>query len=336
MGMPRRFNAESNSGTPGYGRLLSLQRCSYSWFIACMRHVTVCSSWSPSGRARVTSARIPLPTKFLELGDEPIVMGVLNVTPDSFSDGGRYVEPAAAAERARAMVEEGAAIIDIGGESARPGSNRIDTDEELRRVMPVFERLSGELSVPLSIDTTKAAVARAAVEAGAGIINDISGLRSDRAMTDTAVETGAAVVVMHMLGTPETMQEDPSYDDAVSEIHAWLDARTAGLIERGVEAEKIIVDPGIGFGKRLIDNLELLNEIGTFADLGFPVLVGSSRKSFLGAITGRDPMDRRWGGFAALAACLEGGTHIVRVHDVRETADFIKVWLAIRREEHTT
>ncbi len=267
--------------------------------------------------------------RIVDLSEGPVVMGVINATPDSFSDGGEFMEPGRAIDRAFEMIEQGAGIIDIGGESSRPGSRELAEDEEISRIAPILEGLSGKTDVPISIDTRKAGVADAAIELGACIINDISGLTHDPRMTETAVRSGAAVAVMHMQGTPETMQDDPYYDDAVSEIIGWLASRTDDLISAGVPKDKIIIDPGIGFGKRLIDNLAIFREMGDFRGLGFPLMVGYSRKSFIGILTGRDPGDRLWGGFAALGKCLDGGAHIIRVHDVEETVDYIEVWRAI-------
>lgn len=277
---------------------------------------------------------VSLPRGMLDLREIPIVVGILNVTPDSFSDGGLYLDPDAACDRARQMVAEGAAIIDIGGESTRPGSRSMTAREELSRVMGPLEKIAGAVNVPISIDTRSAEVARAAIEAGAAIINDISGLGHDPQMVEVAADTGAAVIVMHMQGAPETMQDDPHYDDAVSEIITWLDERTTALIARGVPREKIIVDPGIGFGKRLGDNLAIIEEIAAFHGLGFPILVGYSRKSFIGGITGREPAERIYGGLAALGKCLQAGVQLVRVHNVMETADFIKVWRALEQEDY--
>ena len=275
--------------------------------------------------------RVCLPRGEMDLTCGPVVMGVLNVTPDSFSDGGAFLDPDAACEHAVKMVEEGAGVIDIGGESTRPGAAEISADTELARILPVLHKLAGRITVPLSIDTRHASVARAALEAGAAIINDVSALRHDPAMIAAAREAGAAVVAMHMQGTPETMQADPRYDDAVSEIITWLEERAEELVRAGIDREKIIIDPGIGFGKRLEDNVGLLNQIGDLRGLGFPVMTGYSRKAFIGKITGREPAERLPGGLAALAKCLAGDVAIVRVHDVKETADFIKVWRAIER-----
>jgi dihydropteroate synthase len=273
---------------------------------------------------------IPLPGgRSIDLSNGPVIMGIINATPDSFSDGGEYLEPSRAIDRAFEMIEHGAGIIDIGGESSRPGSRELEVEEELSRVAPILEGLSGKTDVPISIDTRKAGVADEAIGLGACIINDISGFTHDPCMTETAVRSGAAVVVMHMQGTPETMQDDPCYDDAVSEIIEWLDVRTHDLISAGVSKDKIIIDPGIGFGKRLIDNLAIFREMGDFRGLGYPLMVGYSRKSFIGMLTGRDPGDRLWGGFAALGMCLDSGANILRVHDVEETMDYVKVWKAI-------
>ncbi|RJR29675.1 MAG: dihydropteroate synthase [Candidatus Latescibacterota bacterium] len=276
---------------------------------------------------------VRLPGGELDLSAGPVVMGILNVTPDSFSDGGSYVDPGRAAERALAMAEEGAGVVDVGGESTRPGAAPVSVEEEIARVKPVLERLAGRLPVPLSIDTRRSEVARVALDLGASIINDVTGLVGDPAMAGLASDRGAAVVVMHMLGTPETMQIDPRYDDVTGEILAWLGSRTAELVASGVKPESIIVDPGIGFGKRLEHNLALLAEIGDLRGLGFPVMVGFSRKACIGGVTGRGAADRLAGGLAALGRCCEAGVGLVRVHDVRETVDYIKVRRAIERTE---
>ncbi|MDD3642474.1 MAG: dihydropteroate synthase [Candidatus Krumholzibacteria bacterium] len=279
-------------------------------------------------------AAVSLPAGPLDLSGGPLIMGILNVTPDSFSDGGLFLDPSAAADRAAEMVAGGAAIIDVGGESSRPGSGGTSPEDELRRVAPVLERIAPTIGVPVSIDTRHASTAREALRIGAAIVNDISGLRHDPAMADTVRETGAAVVVMHMLGTPETMQRDPRYDDAAAEIVDWLGAAAGRLVALGVAADKIIVDPGIGFGKRSQDNLDILDRIGDLHTLGYPVCVGYSRKSFIGELTKRrEPADRVFGGMAALARCLEEGVQILRVHDVAATRDFIEVWRAIERKD---
>ena len=276
---------------------------------------------------------IDLPGGSLDLTGGPVIMGILNVTPDSFSDGGRFIDPAAAVERASEMIGQGAAIIDIGGESSRPGAAELDPSEELDRIAPVLEKTAGLDGALISVDTRHSLVAREAVGMGASIINDISGFSHDPAMAGIAAESGAAVVVMHMKGTPETMQNDPAYDDAPGEISSWLESAADDLVKNGIARGKIIVDPGIGFGKRLEDNLEIIDRIGDLHTLGYPVLVGHSRKSFIAAITGRDePGDRLSGGLAVTGMCLDSGVQILRVHDVRETADYIAVWKAINRK----
>jgi dihydropteroate synthase len=273
---------------------------------------------------------VSLPGGSLDLTGTPLIMGILNVTPDSFSDGGLFADPSAAADRAALMIEDGASIIDIGGESSRPGAGELDPAEELDRVAPVLEKTSGLDGAVISIDTRHSMVAREAIRLGASIINDISGFTHDPGMTGIAADAGAAVVIMHMKGSPENMQDDPRYDDAPDEISAWLEAAADRLVEGGIARDKIIVDPGIGFGKRLEDNLEIIDRVGDLHTLGYPVLVGPSRKSFIGAITGRDdPGERLSGGLAAAGICLDAGIQILRVHDVRETVDYMKVWRAI-------
>lgn len=276
--------------------------------------------------------RIRLRRRDLLLNNTPLVMGILNITPDSFSDGGEYLDPGEALDRAFNMVEEGADIIDIGGESSRPGAEELETEEEIARVKPVLEKLEGNIQAPVSIDTRKSKVARIALDCGADIINDISGLSSDPGMIKTAAEYDAAIIVMHMKGTPSSMQKDPHYHDVIGEIIDWFSERTERIMDGGIEKEKIIIDPGIGFGKRLKDNLDIIRELSSFRELGFPVMIGYSRKSFLGMITGRDPAYRVHGGMAALGKSIQQGVQLVRVHDVRETKDFIKVFRAIEGE----
>lgn len=265
----------------------------------------------------------------LDLG-HPRVMGVLNVTPDSFSDGGRYSDPSRAAERAREMAAAGADLIDIGGESTRPGAAGVSAEEEWSRVGPVFRALA-DPPVPLSIDTTKSEVAARALDAGASVLNDVSGLRFDPALGDLAAETGAGLILMHMRGEPRTMQEDVSYGDLIGEIGDHLTRAADRARERGCRREQIVVDPGIGFGKSAHGNLELLGRLAAFADLGLPVLVGPSRKSFIGQILDV-PVDERVEG--TLAACLlafERGASIFRVHDVLAARRALDLAAAIRR-----
>lgn len=267
--------------------------------------------------------------RVLTWGPRPLIMGILNVTPDSFSDGGRYLEPAAAARRALEMVDQGADLIDIGGESSRPGAESIPEAEELRRVMPVVEALVGSISVPLSIDTTKALVAERAIKAGASVINDISALRYDARMARVGAESGAGVILMHMQGTPRTMQVAPTYGDVVREVKGFLRSRLMAAQEQGIDQECILLDPGIGFGKNLQQNLTLLRHLHELEDLGRPLCVGVSRKSFLGAVTGQRLPDRLPGSLAAAVMAWTRGARVLRVHDVRETVAALKTAVAI-------
>jgi dihydropteroate synthase len=254
----------------------------------------------------------------LLLDRRPHIMGVLNVTPDSFSDGGQFDAVERAVPRAHQMAEVGADIIDVGGESTRPGARSVPLKEELRRVIPVVERLCDELSVPISIDTQKAEVARQALKAGAHMVNDISALRSDPGMARLAAKQGAALVLMHMKGTPRNMQRHPHYDDVVGEIFEFLSRRAERAIDAGVAQDRLVVDPGIGFGKRVEDNLIILNRLEEFRSLGFPLLLGVSRKSFIGQILDLPVDDRLEGTAAAVALAVARGADILRVHDVRE------------------
>jgi dihydropteroate synthase len=263
------------------------------------------------------------------------VMGILNVTPDSFSDGGLHVEPGAAVDRALRMVEEGAHIIDVGGLSTRPGSKPVTEDEELRRVLPVIEALAPKLTVPLSVDTYRATVARRALAAGAAMVNDVSGLRFDPAMAGVAAEAGVPVVVMHIRGTPRNMQQNPVYEALIPEIIDYL--RESVWMAEDAGIKHVIVDPGIGFGKTFDNNLEILNRLEEFTKLGRPVLVGPSRKAFLGKILGdAPPGERLEGTAAAVTAAVLNGASIVRVHDVREMAKVVRVADAIKKENIET
>lgn len=251
----------------------------------------------------------------------PCIMGILNVTADSFSDGGRYLDATRAVERALEMEAEGADIIDVGGESTRPAAPPVSAEDELRRVIPVIERLAGRLAVPISVDTYKAAVARAAVNAGAEIVNDISGLQFDPTMAATVAATEAGLVVMHTRGTPETMQKDISYIDLVAEVIGALRASLDAAVAAGIPAERVVVDPGIGFGKGLEANLEILRRLPEFASLGRPILLGTSRKAFIGTILGREVGERLFGTAATVALGVAAGASIFRVHDVRAMRD---------------
>jgi dihydropteroate synthase len=261
--------------------------------------------------------------------ERPVVMGVLNVTPDSFSDGGKFVRLDAAVEQGVRMAEEGAAIIDVGGESTRPGAPAVGLDEELRRVVPVIERLRARTGVILSVDTSKAEVMRAAAAAGAAMINDVRALRGPGAL-ETAVSSGCAVCLMHMLGEPRTMQEAPTYRDVVAEVRGFLAERVEACVVAGLATERIVLDPGFGFGKTLAHNLELLRHLGDLAVNGLPVLAGLSRKSTVGALTGRSPAERVHGSVALAVIAVLNGARILRVHDVAATVDALKIVAAVR------
>jgi dihydropteroate synthase len=255
----------------------------------------------------------------------PSVMGVVNVTPDSFSDGGIHLDPDVAATAARRMVDEGAAIVDVGGESTRPGADGVSVDEELRRVVPVLDRLRGE--VPLSIDTSKATVARAALGRGAILVNDVTALRADPELADVVSGSGAYLCLMHMRGEPRTMQEEPRYDDVAAEVAAFLEERLAFAVSQGIPEERICLDPGIGFGKTVAQNLELVRRLDVLLALGRPVVVGFSRKSSLKRLTGSD--DLLGASVAAAVAAFERGATILRVHDVKPHVDALTVAGAI-------
>ncbi len=270
-------------------------------------------------------------TLSLPLGQRALVMGIINVTPDSFSDGGKAFDLNSAVALALQLEEDGADIIDIGGESTRPGSLPVPLAEELRRVLPVIQALQGRLRVPISIDTSKAEAARRAVEAGAVIINDIAAGGFDTDMAKTAAQTGAGVVLMHMKGKPRTMQVNPVYDDLLGEVRAFLQAAVERFIAVGVRRESILVDPGIGFGKTLEHNLELLRRCGEFRNLAAGVLVGPSRKSFLGLLTDSPVTDRLPETISAAACAAIYGADVLRVHDVREVRKALTVADAVRR-----
>jgi len=256
----------------------------------------------------------------------------VNVTPDSFSDGGRFFDTRAAVDRCRRLADDGADILDVGGESTRPGAADVPADEEVRRVVPVIEAAASRLDVPISVDTSKANVARAALEAGAAMINDVTA-GSDPAIFALAAERGVPIVLMHMKGTPRTMQKAPRYDDVVGEIAQFLAARLDAAAGAGVPAERVIVDPGIGFGKTVEHNFEILARLGELGALGCPVLVGPSRKSFIGTTLGVEAGERLLGTAAAVAACVLGGAHIVRVHDVAEMRQVCDIADAVRRAD---
>jgi dihydropteroate synthase len=260
----------------------------------------------------------------------PCIMGVLNVTPDSFSDGGRYLETATAVAHGRRLAADGAGIIDIGGESTRPGAGSVSASLESSRVLPVVEELHGLVEVALSIDTSKADVARRALAAGATMVNDVSALRADSEMVDVVAEAGCAVCLMHMQGAPRTMQQEPSYDDVVGEVLAFLDERLAFAVAHGIREEQVLLDPGIGFGKTLEHNLLLIKHLDRFAALGRPLVLGTSRKRFLGAVLGAEPDQRTIGTVATTVIGLLKGAAIFRVHDVKPNVEALRVVQAVR------
>jgi dihydropteroate synthase len=269
-----------------------------------------------------------LKTRTLELPRRPLLMGILNVTPDSFSDGGLYRDVEDACDRARQLVEDGADIIDVGGESTRPYAEPVVEHDELKRVMQVVKRLASSLEVPISIDTRKAAVAKAAIDAGAEIINDVSGLQGDPAMVDVALATGAGLCVMHMQGTPQTMQVNPTYGDVVREVHDYLRGRRDSLIAAGVDPQRICLDPGLGFGKTAEHSLALMRHCRGFHELGCPLLVGPSRKGFLGTLAGDPQADRTAATIQAALILAAQGVQILRVHDVRQVREALGAYEA--------
>jgi len=263
--------------------------------------------------------------------DIPVIMGVLNLTPDSFSDGGAWLDPEKAVDHALDMVRSGAGIVDVGGESTRPGARQIGMDDEIARVVPVIRTIASRLDVPVSIDTRNAPVARAAIDAGASMINDISALKHDPSMLEVVRSTGAGIVLMHMQGTPETMQNHTSYRDIISDIYAFLDEQIEHCLQGGVHPRSILADPGIGFGKDLAGNLRLIRHIGEFASLEVPLVLGHSRKSFIGAALGAPVHERQEGTDAVSAWAAIQGVQVLRVHDVRRTCRIRDMILAIRR-----
>lgn len=274
----------------------------------------------------------------LKFGRRPLIMGILNITPDSFSDGGLFLSPQDAIDQAEKMVAAGADIIDIGGESTRPFSDAIDAAEEMRRVIPVIQSLAQRVKIPISIDTTKAEVAQRALEAGASIINDISALRMDPGLAHVAADHGVPIILMHMKGTPRDMQLAPEYDDILAEIYTFLQTAVAAAQEKGIPKSKIIIDPGIGFGKTLEHNLIILKNLNRFNQMGLPVLVGPSRKAFIRRLLKPDQLDDmdplspivETGTQAAIAMAAVNGAHIVRVHDVSQTLATLKIVAAIQ------
>lgn len=269
--------------------------------------------------------------RLIEFTDRPLIMGVVNVTPDSFFDGGRYRDAEAAVAHAIRLVEEGADLLDVGAESTRPGADVVNEAEELRRAIPVVTAVAKAVTVPISIDTSKAAVARAALDAGAVIVNDVTALRGDPAMVDAVARTGAGIVLMHMQGTPRTMQQAPRYDDVLEDLSNFFEERIRFAMAHGIVKRQIILDPGIGFGKLLIHNLTLLAQLHRFIQFECPLLVGVSQKAFLGQLVNRPVQQRQWATAAAVAMAVDRGAGILRVHDVRAMKDVVQVAAAISR-----
>ena len=271
--------------------------------------------------------------RLIEFPGRPLMMGVVNVTPDSFSDGGRYFDAEAAVAHAIQLVEEGADLLDIGAESTRPGADPVDEAEELRRAIPVVTAVARAVTVPISIDTSKASVAQAALDAGAVLVNDVTALRGDPAMAEVIARTGAGIVLMHMQGTPRTMQQVPHhYEDVIGEVAAFFEERIRFAMAHGIGQRQIVLDPGIGFGKLLVHNLTLLARLHRFACFGCPLLVGVSRKTFLGQLVDRPVQERQWATAAAVAMAVERGAGVLRVHDVRAMKDVMQVAVAISQE----
>lgn len=269
-----------------------------------------------------------LRTRTFQFTDRPALMGIVNVTPDSFSDGGKFYTPSQAVEHALRLEDEGADFLDIGGESTRPYSEFVDRDEELRRVVPVIEALVGRVAIPISIDTSKASVARAAIGLGAEIINDVTGLEGDPAMLDLALQSGAAVCAMHMRGNPQIMQNNPHYQDVVAEIYDYLAQRQASLRTSGIDSERICLDPGIGFGKTHEHNIALLRSAETFLNLRSPILIGHSRKGFIAKLIGDKAAERTAGNVGISLAMAHKKIHVLRIHDVKATRDALNCFLA--------
>lgn len=262
----------------------------------------------------------------LDLTRRPLLMGILNVTPDSFSDGGRFFDRQAAIDHGQQLAAEGADILDVGGESTRPGALPVSAEEELRRVIPVIASLAERVSIPISVDTSKAIVAREAVAAGAAIINDVTALRGDSGMLDVVRETGAGVCIMHMKGTPQTMQQEAVYEDVVAEVTTFLLSRCGELESAGISPDRIAIDPGLGFAKTPLHNWEIINGLQKLRSLGYPVVIGHSRKRFIREIVGNDPQAILWATVGVGLLLAAGGADILRIHDVRPMREVLNLW----------
>jgi len=269
---------------------------------------------------KLRTFKIQCGSNILDLTSRTHIMGILNITPDSFSDGGKFLQPGQAIEHGLRMVEEGVDIIDIGAESTRPGAEPVSVEEELRRLLPVLEGLLKRVDIPISIDTYKASVAETVLKTGASMINDISGLRFDNRMKDVVAKYQVPIIIMHIKGEPRNMQQNPYYDDLIGEIYEYLAASIHLAVKTGIARNNIIIDPGIGFGKRLQDNFEILKRLSEFQGLGCPILIGPSRKSFIGKVLDLSPDKRLEGTLAAVTIGIQNGAHIVRVHDVKQVS----------------
>jgi dihydropteroate synthase len=269
--------------------------------------------------------------RLIEFPDKPLLMGVVNVTPDSFFDGGRFLDVESAVAHALRLVEEGADLLDVGAESTRPGAEIVNESEECRRAIPVVAAIARAVTVPISIDTSKAVIAREALDAGAVLVNDVTALRGDPAMVDVVASVGAGIVLMHMQGTPQTMQRAPHYDDVISEISEFFEERIRFAEAHGIVRRQIILDPGIGFGKLLVHNLTLINQLRSFEQFECPLLVGVSQKAFLGQLVDHPVQERQWATAAAVAMAVDRGAGILRVHDVKSMKDVVEVAAAIGR-----
>jgi dihydropteroate synthase len=288
------------------------------------------AQWTPM------TMQMDLHLKRQRLGlDRPLLMGIVNVTPDSFFDGGQFCDPERAVAHAMRLVAEGVDLLDIGAESTRPGARPVDAQEERRRLLPVVAAVAKAVSVPISVDTSKAEIARAAIDAGAVMINDVTALRGDKDMVDVVAVAGVGLVLMHVQGTPETMQEAPHYDDVVGEIAGFLAERARFAMDHGVPQDRIVLDPGIGFGKTLNHNLDLLANLHAFTKLGFPLLVGPSRKGFIGQLTHQSVDARAWGTAGVVALAVQQGANILRIHDVGPMRDVVSVAVAVARRMPT-
>jgi dihydropteroate synthase len=279
-----------------------------------------------------TSFKLSLKDKKIILNSNVCLIGIVNITPDSFYDGGYYIKEENAIERIHELISNGASIIDIGGESSRPNSQPITIENEIDRILPVLRAIKGKVEIPISVDTYKSEVARIALEEGADIINDISAMRFDPKLPEIVAKYKAGLILMHMQGTPKNMQENPKYQDVIKEIHDFLQSRIEFAISNGIKKESIMIDPGIGFGKTLEHNLTIIKNIDKFKNIGYPIVIGPSRKSFIGMVTGKEPEKRLFGTAGVVSYCAMKGVNLIRVHDVDEMKDVVDLIHAIEKK----